>query len=290
MTFQRTGTEPKKIDIKEEATKSTDVRVVKIDTSREPDVRTFDFPKIQKAGDGDYGATKAKFGPLAATDAERVARAQKDRRFSLNPLLRDPLSVEQEERRVIEEKVRARVSALADDAKAEAAAVGYQDGLQKGYDEAYARFQKEAGERLGYLDQFLEAAETSKAEIFKANERFVMETVFRIARMVVLRELQTDKDYLLRLTRELIERVGVRDNISILINPEDLVSVKMLKDGLEQSLGALSNLNVEASTQIKRGGCSIETQWNLIDAAIDTQLQGLYEGLVAKTASEEPTT
>src|SRR4051794_15717665 len=96
----------------------SDVRVVKLDTPEAPTVRQFQFDRLKRAGEGEYEVVKQKYGALAATDPARASRTQKDRRFTLNPLLREPLSVEEEERRVIEEKVRARVAAVADEAKA----------------------------------------------------------------------------------------------------------------------------------------------------------------------------
>ena len=56
----------------------------------------------------------------------------------------------------------------------------------------------------------IDGVEGLKAEIYRANERFLIETVFRVARMVALKEISADKDYLSRLTHDLIERtVGV---------------------------------------------------------------------------------
>lgn len=267
-------------EVKEESEKSIDSRVVKLEANAETVVQQFHFGKIRRAGEGDYASVKAKYGALAATDAERAARNQKDRRFSLNSLLRDPLSVEEEERRVIEEKVRARVAAVADAAKAKAAEEGYQAGLKKGHEEAFARFREEAQDRIAHLESLLREADSAKEEIYRANERFLQELIYRVARMVMLKELSTDREYVLRLTRELVEKVGVRDNVRIRIHPDDAATVGMLKEGLERALGTMKNLNVEVSNQIRRGGCTVETEWNAIDASIETQLQGVYEALV----------
>lgn len=262
--------------------KATEIKVTTLDQNLKPEIKTFDFNEFKKPGAEDYEKVKAKFGPLAATDAERNSRHQKDRRFAMNPLLKEPLSIEQEERRVMEEKVRARIQTLAEEAKAQAAALGYQEGLNKGFDEAFKRVQAEGAESLQKLDQLVSEAEKAKEEIFRANERFLIELVFRIARMVVLKELSTDKDYVLRLAKELVARVGVRDNITLKINPEDAQTIESLKEGIEKAYGKLSNLNIEASSQVNRGGCRIETQWNAIDASIDTQLQGIGQALVGQ--------
>lgn len=279
----------KKLNVKSESemAPNNEIRVVKLDTSAAPVVQQFNFGRLQREGEGSYEATKAKFGALSATDADRAHRGQRDRRFALNPLLREPLSIEEEERRVIEEKVRARIESVQAEARAKAHEEGYKAGLEQGHKEAYQRFAQEAVERLRSFDAMLGEAENAKQEIFRANERFLMELIYRVAKMVTLKEIAADRDYILRLSRELIERIGVRENIRIRIHPDDAKTAEILKPGLEQSLGALKNVTVEASPQVKHGGCIVETEWNAIDASLDTQFQGIYEALVGKAKADE---
>ena len=260
-----------------------DIRVLKTDASAEPVVEQFHFGKLQKNGVQGYAATKAKFGPLAATDADRVAKSKKDGRFKINDLLRDPLSIEEEERRVVEEKVRERVAAVSEDSKREATAVGYEEGLIKGHEEAFKKFSRESKERLDKFDAFLLECENAKRDIFQANERVLIELMYRIAQMVLLTELKTDKEFIARLARELIERIGVRENITVLIHPDDIATIDMIRVGLEKAMGTLTNLNIEPSTQVARGGCAIETEWNAIDASLETQLNGIYDALIGKS-------
>ena len=110
----------KKMAVKNEHETTPEVRVMKLDPGTAPVVEQYNFEKIYRQGEGSYSATKAKYGALAATDPERTRRNQKDRRFSLNHLLRDPLSIEEEERRVIDERVRVQILALSEQAKAKA--------------------------------------------------------------------------------------------------------------------------------------------------------------------------
>ena len=254
-----------------------------------PVVKEFDFDTVSTADKGNYKSIKAKYGPLAATDAERNARSVKDRRFSLNPLLRDPLSVEQEERRVIEEKVQAQVQAISEEARAKARDQGYQEGFKKGYDEAYLKVQSESAGSLNKFDEMVQESERAKIEIFRANERFLLEVVFRIARMVLLRELKTDPDYISRLAVELITRVGLKDNIKIKLNTDDAETISRLKGGLEKAFGKMNNLNIEVSPSVKQGGCQVETEWNAIDASVETQLQGVYESIFGKANKDSST-
>ncbi len=274
------------LHIEHEPKNSSDVRVLKLDSGGPPSVQEFNFEAIQTENHGDYAATKRRFGPLAATDPDRSARKSGDARFQINPILRGPLTIEEEEKRVIGERVRARVEALAQEAKASAFSVGHEEGLKKGHDEAFAKFKEEGAVSLQKFEAFISQCESAKHEIFQANERFLLELIYRIARMILLRELSIDKQYVLRLARELIERVGVRENITLRLNEEDLSAAGQLKEGLEKSLGALTNLSIEASSQVSRGGCLIETEWNAIDASIETQLKGLYDSLLGRSGTE----
>ena len=261
---------------------------MKLDTGDKPTVSEFQFTKLIEKGQGEYTKTTTTYGVMAATDADRVSKTRKDSRFSLNPALRAPLAIEQEERRVIEEKVRARVDTIAQDAKVQAAKEGYQAGLKQGFDEAYKKFQEDGADRLKRFDAFLAATETAKEEIFRENERYLMELVFRTAKMVALKEIAADPDYVQRIARDVLERVGVRENIKIRVSAEQLETAGRLREGLEQSLGALKNLTVEASPQVKTGGCIVETQWNSIDATLETQFAGIHDSLIGKAEEETP--
>jgi flagellar biosynthesis/type III secretory pathway protein FliH len=100
--------------------------------------------------------------------------------------------------------------------------------------------------------------------------------------MVMLKDLSADREYLLRLTRELVERVGVKDNIRIRLNQNDMESMRLVRENLESTVGTMKNLHIEESREVETGGCIVETEWNAIDASIETQLQGIHRALVGE--------
>lgn len=247
-----------------------------------PEVRPFDLPPLKKKGAGTYGEVKAKFGPLAATDPDRAAKSKKDSQFTLNPLLRQALSVEQEERRVIEEKVRAQVDSLRDQVLEEARKEGYAAGLRKGFEESSQRMQVQAVDTIKKFEKFLNDLDNAKVDIFQANERFLIELVFRIARKILLKELSVDKDYILRLARELVNQVGARDKITLRISPDDMQRIEDLRMDLVEKFHELKNLTIEASSQIPEGGMRVETDWNSIDTDVNSQIDRLYQALLGQ--------
>ena len=271
-------------EVKEEGIQTQEPRVVKAEVDAGIQVFGFQLEDLHKINPRDYQDVRRQYGPLAATDSDRQLRTRKDARFHLNPLLREPLSVEQEELRVLEERVRERVQSIADEVKAEAAAYGYQEGLERGYREAYDKFKADGAERLKAFESIVAQFVGAKEEIFRANERFLMEVVFKVAKRVMLKELSEDKDYLLRLIKDLVERVGARENIKIRVNPKDQETIGMLKEGLDKAFGTLGNLAIEASPLVHEGGCLLDTEWNAIDASLETQFKGIHEALAIPTA------
>jgi flagellar assembly protein FliH len=263
------------------------VNVTRVPLPKERNVDDFHAPEIRRQGQGDYGFVRSHYGSFAITDPGREARGVKDSRFLLNPLQRDPLAVVQEENRIIEERVKERIVAVADQVREEAHSEGYQDGLKKGYQEAFKKFQAEGASQLERFKAFLADCEAAKEEIFRANEQAILEILLRMEKQILLRELGSDPDYLLRLSREMLSRIGVRENIKIKVRPADLEVGLKLKEGLEAELGELRNLKIEAAPVIQQGGVIIETDWNAIDAAVETQLKGIFEALLSEGQSAE---
>lgn len=257
---------PSDFSIKEDNALSKAARVVKVSQPSEPQIQNFHFSDI-----------KAEKTAPRSRSSRGMDQARD--RFSLSELARDALSIGREEERMIEAKVAEQVAALSANAREEGTAQGYEEGKKRGEQEAIAKFQAEAAARLERIDALVVAMEGAKAELFEANREFLTNLIFRISKMVLLRELKTDSEFLLRLARELIEKTGLRENLTLKIHPGDAESVETLKAGIMQSYSGLKNLSVELSDHVVQGGCVLETEWGAIDASLETQLSQILKSL-----------
>jgi flagellar biosynthesis/type III secretory pathway protein FliH len=208
--------------------------------------------------------------------------SQKDSRFLINPLLRGPLSIEQEEEQIIQQKVSERIQALQAEALALASAEGYQQGLKQGSDEARKLTQAEGAEIVARFESLFADLDGAKDKIFKTHERFVIAMVYEIAQAVVLRELKTDREYVTRLAKTVIEQIGVRENVHIKIHPDDVSTIDFMKADLFKNLSQLKNLTVETSAEVRLGGCIVETELNVINATIENQLESFQSALLGQ--------
>ena len=249
-------------------------RIFKLDTgSVTSQVSEFKFGNLKQPG-------KLATEYHVTANAQERLHVRKDSRFMVDPLLKNSVSVDEEKKRRNEEVITAQVEARALKAEEEARVLGYQAGLKQGHLEATQTFQAKADEMVAAIEAFTASCEATKDEIFRANERYLVELIYRMGKMVVLRELATDKDYLMTLVRTLVEKVGAKDNIRLLINSADLAKVSELKSGLEKSFGKLKNVTFETSSTVEGGGCVLETDWNALDASVETQLQAFHDALI----------
>ncbi|MFZ9595700.1 MAG: FliH/SctL family protein [Bdellovibrionia bacterium] len=263
-----------------ESKSTAGVKVSEVNSGFQRQVGSFEVISLKNQQTNRYDQIKQKFGPLAVTDPDRAMRALKDRRFSLNPLLKEPLSVEEEEKRVFDEKLKQEVEQIREDVKTRAQQEGYEEGVRQGREEGYSQVRLQVDEEITHLQQLMEQLESARSEIFRLNEKFLIGLIFKISRMVLLRELSLDREFLSRLTLELVEGVGVRDHVTVKINSEDEGFIGMLRQDLLKRFGELKNLKIEVSPEIARGGCRVETEYGSIDSNLEQQLQRIEEALL----------
>ena len=272
---------------------SGDFRIFKLDANQQTEVRSFEFDDLKKSGpltDGSFQASQRNQAKIQAQnraavnqDAADVAQGKKGRRFAIDPLLEGTMSVEEETQRVIDDRVNARLAEVEAQAREDAREAGYQEGLATGHQEATDAFQLEAHALTSRIDAWITACEESKTEIYAANEKYLIEVIYRMGKMILLRELSQDKDQIKRLVQDLIEKTPARDHIRVLVGNEDFDAVIGMKAELKEKFANLKNFSIEPSQHLKHGGCVIETNWGVTDATLETQLENVYQALSGNT-------
>jgi flagellar assembly protein FliH len=220
-------------------------------------------------------------------DAERRAQAVHKDRFKLSQLAKEAMGEDEKEKQRADILVKNRIEAETEAARAMGIKEGYVEGLARGKEEALAEYRKTSGEKIDRIVTLLKSMEEAKVAIFEANQNFLIDLSFRVGRSVLLRELITDREYVTRLTRDLLERTDIRDNLTIKLNPADAALADELKSGLHATFSNLRNLAIETSSEVRGGGVVMESEWGAIDASIDTQLSNLHAALQSPVAKDK---
>ena len=267
-------------DQKELGSESPSSEVIEIDDEKGLQIREFEFQNFSKPGTQDYGDVKKRLGSLAITDSEHESKNIKDRRFFLNPYTKKSLSIQNEELRAIESSVQDQIQKRIEQSKVEASRLGFEEGFTQGLAQGLQEFKAQSVDKLTQIENFLNQAESAKMDLYKANEKFIIQLVYRLAKMVLLKELKEDRAHIGRLIESLIRETRAREYIIVRVNPQDLEAVSLIKPELKASFSQLSNIKVESTGDVPVGGCQIETEWTQIETDINLQLKAIEQNLL----------
>lgn len=200
-------------------------------------------------------------------------------RFRLDANVANQLHLDEAEKERIQEEIRAEIELRWEKTKEKAEVAGYTAGLEVGKKEAYDAELPRIKEKLAALDSILNHIDTLRDKVFQANETFLMDIVAQVARMIALKEVTLDQDYLKRVIISLMSQLGTKDDVRVLISQNDIQKIDLLAQAIEHEFGKLNNTVVEASNSIPEHGCKIETRFGVIDASVQTQVENIIKSL-----------
>jgi flagellar assembly protein FliH len=238
--------------------------------------------KPREFGSGKNGGLKefkAKSFETHPEQAVTKVAEKEESRFKLDHHVASQLGIEARHQQEFDEKVRKEIERRWQATKEKAEVEGYTKGLDEGKKEAFQAEKPRIEEKLGKLDKFLLETDKLKETIFKANETFLMGLIAQVARMVVLKEVELDKEYLNRVVISLLNQLGTKEDLKIFVSEQDAVVIDGLKAAVEKEFGKLNNTSFERSTQVPVGGCKIETRFGVVDAAVQTQIDNVMRSL-----------
>jgi flagellar assembly protein FliH len=250
-------------------------------------VRKFEYPELtpRKVSNPDgknvLAYQEQKFE--AQVNQASVEKAHKggDSSFKLDQIVVNQLGIEDREKAAQEVRIVKEIERRWEQSVEKAEVVGYTRGLEEGKAEAYRAEMPRILERLQKLDHVLQEFDKFRERIFAANESFLMDLIGEVVGMVVLKEIEVDRDYVKRLVVTLLHQLSTRDDLKIYLSQADFSNLEELKRSIDKEFGKLSNTSFEASDEIPVGGCKIETRFGVVDASIASQIENVKKALKA---------
>ena len=164
-------------------------------------------------------------------------------------------------------------------------AAAYQKGFNDGFGQGFTDGEKagfEAAEKkleplLDGLQNVLLKLKHIRIETYHHIEKEVVELALAIARKVVCREIEMDREVVVCVARKALARIEDPGNIKIKMSPADLQFINETRYRLSDLIGSIENVSLEGEESIQSGGCIIETDLGEIDARIENQIQAVEE-------------
>ncbi len=158
---------------------------------------------------------------------------------------------------------------------------GFNDGLEKGgADGERAGFERASKKQEPLLDSLREALlqlQNLRGETYHNIEKEVVKLALAIARKIVCREIEMDREVVVCVAREALARMEDPGKIKIKMNPQDIQFINETKYKLSDLIGNIDNVSLEPEENIQSGGCIIETNLGEIDARIEKQILAVEE-------------
>ncbi len=170
--------------------------------------------------------------------------------------------------------------AEADAIRAQAGRAGYEEGYRDGLDAARAD--------LADATHALQAAAAEIAELRAAAadavEREAISLALAVADKVVAGALEAKPALVIDVLAGALRGVTDREHVTVLVNPEDLETVRAALGDVGEALGGFGHLDVQAERRVGRGGAIVRTETGEIDATVATKLERVREAFAQELA------
>lgn len=169
----------------------------------------------------------------------------------------------EKEKSISEQAVNGREKAFSK-AHDEGFAKGYQEGVAKGLDETRSLVMG-VGAIMGEI-------KAHKRDAMKIAESQILQLSMAIAARVVRHETRMNAGVVVNTVREALKAVDDKENLKIMVNPEDLEVVTTHREDFMEIVRGVKELQIVSDTSLSNGGCVIQTNLGNIDAQVETAL------------------
>ena len=151
------------------------------------------------------------------------------------------------------------------------------DAIEAGYREGYARG----------AAQWAEAIRNAQAGLKNALEEAkpqVVRMALRVAEKVLRRKLETTPEAMLPMVDEALRSLQGQQQTRIVlrVHPADQALLEARRQHWQDRHPAISNLQVVVDEAMSRGGCRIESEFGMVDATVETQIQVIERHLLGE--------
>jgi flagellar biosynthesis/type III secretory pathway protein FliH len=176
------------------------------------------------------------------------------------------------------EDIVAQAHAEAEAIRAQAREDGFAAGLQAA--------QGELATTAEALEAALASVAELRGEVSDLVERGAIALGLRIAEQALGAAIEVDPDRVVDTVRGALRRLTERERVTILVNPEDLDTVRSATAELIQRLGGIESCDVQAERRVSRGGAVVRTVEGEVDATLETKLLRARDVLMTELAAQ----
>ncbi len=160
---------------------------------------------------------------------------------------------------------------------------GYADGRRAGHADGAAEVSRAAAA----LAEAARGVELLRADTVEAVERDAIELALELAEKILGGTLKAHPDTVIEVVRGALRRISDRRNVTVLVNPADLETVRAAIGELTARGSGVEVCDLQSEERVGIGGAIVRTAEGEVDASVSTQLERAREVVEDSLASAE---
>lgn len=177
----------------------------------------------------------------------------------------------------------AQATAEAEQLREQARAEGYAEGRRAGHAEGAAEVSR-AATALAEAVRKVESLRTSTVD---AVESDAIDMALELAEKILGGTLKASPETVIEVVRGALRRISDRRNVTVLVNPADLDTVRAAIGELTARGSGIEVCDLQSEERVGVGGASVRTAEGEVDASVHTQLERAREVIEHSLASAE---
>ena len=199
-----------------------------------------------------------------------VIKARVLKPFGADPIIKREVQATQAQAEIVLEQARQRAAEIVKSAD---------EGAEK---------QMDAARQQGYAagleewNQRLLGAWKARDEYIERNEASLLQLAIQVARKIIGEELRLAPEQVVSVAREALRSAPHGGNLVLHVHADDESAVRRQLSRLHKSLGESRTIEVSSNAAVARGGCLIESDFGIVDAQLETQLDVMSRALIRR--------
>jgi flagellar assembly protein FliH len=149
----------------------------------------------------------------------------------------------------------------------------FEQGRKKGIEEERAQGQAKIDEELKRVIYLANQIGRAQVAALEEQERDIVEVALAIAQKIILREVETDKEFIVRQVRQILGLLLNTSLVTLKVHPQDFEVLEPLHQDLRIEFGGGDHLIIERHEDVELGGCLVEQTGLQLDTRLQQQLE-----------------
>ena len=161
----------------------------------------------------------------------------------------------------------------------------YEKGRKKGMEEGIAQSQSRIDNEIKRAIHLGNEVGRARMVALEEQERDIVEVALMISRKIILREIEIDKELIVRQVRHILGQLVNVGLVTLKVHPQDFAVLEPLHKTLQSEFVEGNHLVIEPHEEIQIGGCLVEQAGLQLDARLSQQLETVAAEFGLETSS-----